>query len=133
MIYTSYIALRPHIPFPCFTIVAYPPKERGCENIPLLAPPKELLWRAKDGRMSFEEYAQEFAGVLREREPEIREVLHSILVRHPDIVLLCFERDHTRCHRSIVCTVLEEWGFQCGGELDALSLRKIRRCNHASV
>ncbi len=88
------------------SIARFSPKWYQGFRFESLAPPKKLLWKAKQGKISEEEYTIQYLAVIEEQyTPE------SLLKRlykdfgDKDIVLLCFEKKREFCHRRL----LSEW------------------------
>lgn len=71
-----------------------------------LAPPEKLLWKAQQGKISHEEYRARYLEAI-ERQYTPASLLEALAAAHSDrdIVLLCFEKKETFCHRR----VLAEW------------------------
>lgn len=81
----------------------------------LLSPSWELLNYAKENKISFEEYKERFLKELKQR-PFVVEKLRTLKRIGKDrlIFLVCFEKDASKCHRSIVRDILmtpRKYGF----------------------
>lgn len=75
---------------------------------PLLAPTAELLEAYQKGRISWAEYAENFCGLMVERQ--IAERIPRSLFEE-STVLLCSEPTPERCHRRLVAEHLaQSWG-----------------------
>lgn len=72
-----------------------------------LSPSKELLNYAKENKISFEEYKEKFLKELKER-PFVSEKLRTLKRIGEDrlIFLVCYEKDASKCHRSIIKDIL---------------------------
>ena len=82
----------------------------GAEYVhePLLAPTQELLDGYRKARGSWDEYAERFLALLKERRVE--QVLDRSVLAGPT-VLLCSEPTADRCHRRLVLEYLAAaWG-----------------------
>jgi hypothetical protein len=106
MLLTSYFAKAAKHPG-ALPIACFPPKwYAGARYLPL-APKPEML-KVNDG----DEYRCRYWGdVLDRLDPD--QVLKDLSTLCPgnDIVLLCFEKDRTHCHRGLVA----EWLFRTKG------------------
>ncbi|MDB5093864.1 MAG: hypothetical protein JWO85_1965 [Candidatus Eremiobacteraeota bacterium] len=70
---------------------------------PLLAPTAELLRRYRDKTLTWDQYAQEYVALLRERTPE-RALSPAVL---NDACLLCSEATPEHCHRRLAADYLK--------------------------
>jgi len=70
---------------------------------PLLAPTAELLRKYRDKTLTWNQYAQEYDALLRERMPD-RALSRSML---NDACLLCSEATPERCHRRLAADYLK--------------------------
>jgi uncharacterized protein (DUF488 family) len=70
---------------------------------PLLAPTAELLKMYRDKALTWDEYAQEYVALLRERKPQ-RTLSPSML---DDACLLCSEATPEHCHRRLAADYLK--------------------------
>ena len=92
-------------------IARFPPKglENKCYKIPELAPSAKLLQQFKDrtgtGAHNLdEEYNR---GYINEVEGKIREALVKLgTIKNP--ILLCYEKDPSQCHRSLLANYINE-------------------------
>lgn len=75
----------------------------------MLAPEKKLLWKAKQGKISQEEYALQYMAQVRgvfDPQTLYKELQNRFTGR--DIVFLCFEKKGEFCHRRLLAKWLEE-------------------------
>ena len=82
----------------------------GAEYVhePLLAPTQDLLDAYRNARGSWDEYAERFLALLKERRVE--QLLDRSILAGPT-VLLCSEPTADRCHRRLVLEYLAAaWG-----------------------
>jgi uncharacterized protein (DUF488 family) len=70
---------------------------------PLLAPTAELLKKYRDKTVTWDQYAQEYGALLRERTPE--RVLSLAMLN--DACLLCSEATPEHCHRRLAAVYLK--------------------------
>ena len=106
MLKTSYFAKSAKEPG-AVSIARFPPKwYTGARFLPLA--PKPDMLKVRDWDEYRRRYRQEVLDVL---DPD--EVLRDLGVDGAghDIVLLCFEKDRTRCHRGLVA----EWLYEAKG------------------
>jgi uncharacterized protein YeaO (DUF488 family) len=102
--YTKLIITR-HLP-PSFNIDKIP----NCHRLEMMSPSKELLARyKKDGDWeSFQgHYWFEIMGDI-----DANDMLHELAkqAKKQTIVLVCYEKDETHCHRSILAGMLRDLG-----------------------
>ncbi len=107
-IYTSYFANVKNVPehISPVSIARFPPRWFKGLCFMDIAPPKELLWKSKQGKITEDEYTAQYISCLeRKFTPEslIRKL--KTLFGGKDIILLCFERRGEFCHRRL----LAEW------------------------
>lgn len=74
------------------------------QPMPSLAPPSEMLKSYRSKLWTWEQYADLYRGLLRERKPE-RDIGSAVLDR---ACLLCSERSSHRCHRRLAAEYLQE-------------------------
>ena len=74
-----------------------------------LSPSWKLLTRAKTEGWSFSKYKVEFLKELNKRK-DAKEKLKELkeISREHDLFLICFEKDASVCHRSIIKELLEK-------------------------
>lgn len=89
-------------------------------NVRELGAPPELRNPLKAGKMPFaSEFAPRFRERLKDREPELREVLR--LANERPTALLCWEEDPGRCHRSLVAEAMQHLSEE---PLEVVNLRR---------
>lgn len=115
MIYTSYFANLKNIP-DTITPVAI------CAKVPkwftgicyrALAPSYDILMNYKNSG-DFDNYTDRYRNeILSTLDPEsvVKKLMY--LSGNEDIVLLCYEKDFSQCHRSLVSKWLVSYGFEC--------------------
>jgi hypothetical protein len=103
MLKTSYFARSAKEPG-AVSIARFPPKWYTCSRYLLLAPAPDML-KIGDWDEYRRRYREEILSVL---EPD--EVLRDLNVDGAghDIVLLCFEKDRSHCHRGLVAAWFQE-------------------------
>lgn len=110
--------------------------EYGIDYIHLraLGDPKEGREAARSGRM--DDFREIYRKVLRTPEAESAMEVIVALAEEKRVCLLCFERDHVHCHRSMVADELKS-----SNEIEATHLgveifdpkRSMRDCNQGSA
>lgn len=113
-IYTSYFGNLRKIPkgITPISIANYMPKGLNFSRYNLLCPPVPVMNKHKQGG-SFEDFSNEYkAQVL--SKLNAKDVIENLkyLSYGNDIVLLCYEKDDTTCHRSILREWLNEQGYE---------------------
>ncbi|MCJ7773400.1 MAG: DUF488 domain-containing protein [Desulfobacterales bacterium] len=109
-IYTSYFGFLKNIPHETVpvSIARFPPKWfDGCD-MKILAPEKKLLWQAKQGKISEEEYTRQYMAQIKDvHDPQA--IYEKLLTEFDgnDIALLCFEKKGEFCHRRLLANWLE--------------------------
>ena len=108
MIYTSYFASRKYDPEQSVSIARWAPRGYQGASIPDLYPPADLLRDYKSGAVDQKEYEQIYRErVLSRLNPD------TVAKRLDGLVLLCYEKSGSFCHRHIVAAWLREHGYQC--------------------
>jgi len=125
-VYTSYFAIekRVHSRLPdnrqLVAAVRYFPQWAKRDHyrwLRELSPSADLLACAKARKISFKDYAEEYLKELTTNYDSMRQVedlVHLILYSKMDIVLFCYEKDSSVCHRSILKQLLMD---VCAGEV----------------
>jgi uncharacterized protein YeaO (DUF488 family) len=110
-IYTSTFGFLKSIPpeIVPVSIARFPPKWFDGREMKILAPEKTLLWKAKQGKISNEEYTKQYMEWIQKVfDPQsLYEKLKNNFFEK-DIVLLCFEKKGEFCHRRLLAKWLEE-------------------------
>lgn len=119
MIYTSYLANKSIPKRAIKTMVTrYVPKSVRVSSIrwnPQLAPEEDLLKEYKNGNISWEDYRIQFLEYARNNE-SFNYTLQCIINCSEggrDVYLLCYEKDDSKCHRSLIREILIEKGIDC--------------------
>lgn len=74
-----------------------------------LAPDEKLLWKAKQGKISEEEYTQQYMTKIQNRfDPQALYEKLEEKFKGNDIALLCFEKKGKFCHRRLLAEWLED-------------------------
>lgn len=121
-IYTSYYAMYKHINpmFQCVSIANSKPQSLLIPKIKELAPHWSLVKSYKNNEISrilFESmYMQHL--IQNVGETKLRSLLLNL--QNPDIVLMCYEKDHNECHRVVLANYINKFlpEFEVCGELD---------------
>lgn len=92
-----------------------PKLEEDIKVLSLLAPSQQLLNRRKSGEYNWVDYEYHYRKEIESAKitPEfIIQILSSLvfLEQTNGIVLLCYEKDHMKCHRSILADILNQSG-----------------------
>lgn len=122
-IYTSYFAKYKELPedLTAVSICRFTPWWVGdMSSYTKLAPTTNLLLGYKHGRVTKEEYIEEYKRetLYRVPVPKILEELTALLQEgHTGIVLFCYEKPHDFCHRHIVAEHITKYSDLTVGEL----------------
>lgn len=123
-IYTTYLSNAKKVPTEItkLLIVRIPPASFNPEtsdmaHAPALSPSKQLLLSYKDDG-DWSRYVEKFQREMTTREDMINALanLKGMLVGGTDICLVCFEKDPSECHRSLIAKHFVSMGFE-GEEL----------------
>jgi len=107
-IYTSYFGFLKKIPREILpvSIARFPPRWFHGGEMKNLAPGEKLLWKAKQGKISEEEYTRQYmAQITALFDPQALYVTLEYSFGGKDIALICFEKKGEFCHRRL----LAEW------------------------
>jgi uncharacterized protein YeaO (DUF488 family) len=104
---TSYFARCKNQPNAVAITVAKPRWFKG-KWYKKLAPPKELVFRYKAGKIDEEQYTKTYLKCIKDRSLTPQAVLEDL---GDDAILLCFEGRGKFCHRHIVSKWLREGGI----------------------
>lgn len=118
MLHTTYFAKMKDIPEDCIKLIItrFPPKWLDIKKHPntyivkSLAPSKELLLKYKqnnDWNWYIEEFSKEMLGMT-----SLLCRLKLALLQGKDICLICYEKDCTRCHRSLLGQYFQRFGIE---------------------
>lgn len=84
----------------------------GCRPS-ILAPSKRLLDEYKSGRISWEQYSEQFRlDLLGNKKAYHYLYLLKDMAMTKDVYLYCYEKDATHCHRSILLDILRRAGAE---------------------
>lgn len=114
MIFTSYYTNIKNIPkeYTKIGISRYKlsSSDDGIVYLHSLSPSKQLLSKMKNESMSFEEFEKLFRKEKMNDKVFLEQItlLSGFCYSNEDVVLLCYEKDATVCHRSIVAKMIEE-------------------------
>lgn len=121
MLYTTYFAKMDKIPDDCIKLIItrFPPKWLDTSKYPdtfiikQLAPSQELLLRYKKDN-NWDEYVVNFYEEMNYREDMVYALnsLRVALKSSRDVCLICYEKDYTKCHRSLIGQYFEEEGVK---------------------
>jgi uncharacterized protein YeaO (DUF488 family) len=88
-------------------ITRFPPKWFNGLNLIALSPSVGALNAYKDGSITWDEFVRIYEGYLNDSKETIKTVLDTLnKLETNNIVLCCFEKDSTICHRSILAKFL---------------------------
>ena len=109
MIFTSYFANLKNCPknYRKVAICQYPPKGWSSEIEQALTPTKTLFSAIKYGKITMEEFDEQFNEQLSKLDPL------EVGFKYQDSILLCYEKDPNECHRKQVAEWLESNGVGC--------------------
>lgn len=91
----------------------------GYIHMRALGTPAPLRHGLKDGSLPFSEFEPQFRDLLADRGEELGALVE--LARSQPVVLMCWEEDPARCHRSIVVQALSEHAEE---GLDVVDIRR---------
>ena len=72
-----------------------------------LAPTWQMVMDSKQGRITWEQYTEQYHALLRKRYAQDKTPFLSILKRNR-VVLTCYCTDSTHCHRHLAMIVLQK-------------------------
>lgn len=121
MLYTTYFSKMKDIPENAIKLIItrFPPKWINIDSIPNayiakgLSPSQELLLKYKENN-DWEWYVENFFEETDYRQ-DMKRMLHKLrntLKNNKDVYLICYEKDHTKCHRSLIGQYFEEEGIE---------------------
>lgn len=120
MLYTTYFAKMKDIPDNCLKLIItrFPPKWLDIDKYPnthivkSLSPSNELLLKYKRNN-DWDWYVEEFEKEMRALSMR-RMFMHMtpFLKQRGDIYLICYEKDYTRCHRSLLGQYFADQGIE---------------------
>jgi len=121
MLYTTYFAKMNKIPDDCIKLIItrFPPKWLDINKYPNtyiakeLSPSQELLLKYKKDN-NWDEYVIQFYEEMNYRKDMVNMLkkLGNILNKGIDICLICYEKDYTHCHRSLIGEYFKEEGIE---------------------
>lgn len=106
MIWTSYFA-RSGQDHRGISIAVSSPKDYKGTTFSMLVPPSRLVWGYKQLTITTEQYIEEYNKQLSKLNVKI---VGGLCQR---VVLLCWERPESFCHRHLVSEWLNKNGFEC--------------------
>ena len=114
MLYTSYLGNKRN--FPADAKVFYIMPGRGNDKV---APRKEDLEAFKNKQITWHEFARRYREKLENLESWKWMERVAKLAKHQTVILCCYEKDPTHCHRSILLDRIKRLFPQTpiGGEL----------------
>lgn len=113
MLYTSSFTMMKTAPevLTSVSISRRPPYSYDGLEFPPLFPTASLLEGYKAGKVTWYEYCHVYFTQLSCLHPE--KTYQHLLQMAERPVLLCYEKDHRTCHRSLVALWFESNGFSC--------------------
>lgn len=121
MLYTTYFSKIKDIPedYIKLIITRFPPKWLDISKHPetyvikQLSPSQELLLKYKEDN-NWDEYVVDFYEEMNFREDMVFALsrLRIALKSGRNVCLICYEKDHTKCHRSLIGQYFEEEGIE---------------------
>lgn len=121
MLYTTYFAQLKHIPEEDtkLIITRFPPKWIKLEDhknlflVKELSPSSGLLLDYKKNN-SWDDYVERFTHEMHYRKDMANMLyrLQGYLEKGNDVYLLCYEKDCTRCHRSLIGEYFQDRGIE---------------------
>ena len=81
-------------------IIHYVMRKRGNDEV---APSKALLFLGKNGKISWQEYAQNYLMDIRDSADAYNWMFVAAEdAKHLEVILVCFEKDANHCHRTLL-------------------------------
>lgn len=116
VLYTTYFANQHNAIGYKISIVRVLPKwidfnKTGIVNIKALSPSLDLLLKYKNGTYDWQTYTKEFIEEMTSNMNEVLLKLKTLLDKGSDITLICYEKDVTFCHRSIIANYFKQLGY----------------------
>lgn len=121
MLYTTYFTKMDKIPDDCIKLIItrFPPKWLNINKYPNtyivkeLSPSQELLLKYKMNN-DWDWYVEEFYDEVNYRKDMVDMLrrLSKVLHEGKNICLICYEKDYTKCHRSLLGQYFEEEGIE---------------------
>jgi len=86
---------------------------RSVRRADIFVPGRRLVWDWKDGRITWPQYTERYMARLDERIAQHHLDRARAWARNPNrhLTLCCWEREPTRCHRSLLAEWLRERGI----------------------
>lgn len=116
-LYTTYLAKMKQIPDTevVAIIMRMPPfifKESNVIHVPQLSPKKNLLAEYKADN-DWDKFEEGFNNQMY-NDPETMECINHLIeaLEHIDVYLVCCEKDHNVCHRSLVGKYIKSLGYE---------------------
>ena len=117
-LYTSYFANIMNIPHSMrvFSVVRQP---QDIPNIIDLSPSAGLLNQYKSKRITYEDFSKRFINELANnpKASVMFDSLSNLLNQGIDVVLVCYEKNSTFCHRKILGEIFSTSGIEYCGEV----------------
>jgi uncharacterized protein (DUF488 family) len=92
----------------------------GYVHMRALGTPAPLRHGLRDSSLSFAEFTEQFNAILDDRMEELEALLR--LAQAQPVVLMCWEEDPARCHRSLVVNALAQGSER---QLEIVDIRRL--------
>lgn len=86
-------------------------------HFPELSPSPKLLWDMKEGRITWDEYKSRYMDEMSKINlADSMNRIYNLVKKNPEVnakgaVILCYCRDYTQCHRSLIASLLNSSGL----------------------
>ncbi len=92
------------------------------DTIHVLMPGSKWLWDLKKGRISFEKYSELYLDQCNTYLETIKERIEAVkrIAGDREVVLLCWEKDRTKCHRQLFANW---WESITGEKVEELNVK----------
>lgn len=121
MLYTTYFANIDKVPNDCINLAVtrFPPKWINQGDSPHIAivkelsPSKELLLQYKEDD-NWEEYIGSFNAEMINRKDMVAmlQTVKDLLDKGKSVCFTCYEKDYSRCHRSLLGRYFQDKGYE---------------------
>ena len=117
-LYSSYFRHLNQVPksMMVFSVVRQP---KDIPNIECLAPSTNLLYLYKSNKINYNDFIDSYLTELTCNNNANTTIINlvNLIKSGTDIVLVCYEKDNTYCHRKVLCELIEKFGVIYKGEI----------------
>lgn len=121
MIYTSYLSNIKNLPKDSYIIlITRYNKVKETENIKWninLSPSKKLLGDYKNNKVTIKGYTERYLNEIQNNKLAMNSIKNILnMDKNNTIFLVCYEKDYTMCHRTLLGRLLKKIGGNFQGE-----------------